>query len=359
MTRRIVLLLFLLFASPALGGEETVYRGENALFEDTVWEGNILVDGILTIPPGVTLEIRPGTTVRFTHSDPHGVGIGEHEIFVQGRLKAVGTAEAPILFTSAESQGWPGAWGAINMMVSEEGNRLEHCIIEYAYRGFHAHFSRMEIRNATFRNNVRGMQFQESDVVISRSRVAENLNGMQFRDSQVLLEDTIVADNAWGVRCVYSEVELRRCRIERNLVNGVNLRDSTIVAAGNAFVGNRRGIYLQRSRGTVEGNTVLDSSEHGIFLEDSDCRVLGNDIHGNGRSGVRWVNSRGLLQGNNLSGNGAYAMVNDGTGPANARGNWWGTTDPQQIVLMVRDGRERTGKGEIDFAEPLAAPPLN
>ncbi|MDO3379633.1 right-handed parallel beta-helix repeat-containing protein [Geoalkalibacter halelectricus] len=355
--RALILIALLLF--PVQAGAELVYRGMETLWQDTVWEGEVLIDGILTVAPEVTLEIRPGTVVRFTPMDSFGDGIGEHEIFIQGRLKAVGTAEQPIRFTSSDPNPGPASWGAINMMLSEdEENLLVHCIIEYAYRGFHAHFSRARVSDSLLRRNMRGFQFQESTVVIERCRVEDNVNGLQFRDSTVLLKDTWVSGSFWGVRCVYSEVDLVDCRIENNLINGVNLRDSTLRAQGNLIIGNRRGLYLQRSQGTVHGNLVTDSSEHGIFLEESDVVITGNRILANGRSGVRWLNAQGRLEGNHIEGNGLYAVSNEGDTPLAAAGNWWGTADPQEIALLARAASADEQRGAILLQNPLPVAPV-
>lgn len=356
--RGVLLALLLLTAAASVAAEPLTYRGEETLYQDTVWAGEVLVDGILTVAAGTTLEIRPGTTVRFTRLDSNGDGIGEHEIFIQGVLLALGTASAPIRFTSAAAAPVPGDWGALNMMASEADNRLEHCVVEYAYRGFHAHFARTRLENSEFSRNVRGLQFQESTVAIEGCRVVDNLNGIQFRDSAVQLVDSLVADNYWGVRGVYSDVRLAGCRIERNLVNGVNLRDSSLQASGNRVAANRKGLYLQRSRGVVAGSDLLDNSEHGILLEESDCRVEGNRIAGNGRAGVKWVNSSGRLAGNDLADNGEYALVNDGAAPVDARGNWWGSGETSLIAAAVRDGADRGGAGPVDAGEPLVAAPL-
>jgi len=355
--RGLLALLLLLVAALPAAAESLVYRGEQTLYRDTVWSGDVLVDGILTVAAGVTLEIRPGTTVRFTRFDSNGDGIGEHEIFIQGVLHAAGTAEAPILLTSTEEVPAPGDWGAINMMASDVDNLLAHCIVEYAYRGFHAHFARASLADVLFRRNVRALQFQESTVTLDRCRVVDNLNGMQFRDSTVAVRDSLIAGNYWGMRSVYSEIEVVGCRVEGNLVNGLNLRDSTVLASGNRVVGNRKGLYLQRARGTVVGNDLLDNSEHGIFLEQSDCQVTANRIHGNGRSGVKWVDSGGRLTGNDLSDNGEYALVNDGVGAVDARGNWWGSAEAAEIAVAVRDAADRSGVGAVDFGTPLDAPP--
>ena len=89
--------------------------------------------------------------MRFTRFDSNGDGIGEHELFAQGRLLAQGSAAAPILFTSAQPEPQPGDWGALNLMTSEDPpSLLEHVTVEYGYRGFHAHFSRAELHDCSF-----------------------------------------------------------------------------------------------------------------------------------------------------------------------------------------------------------------
>lgn len=351
MNGRWALLLLILFL-PGVVHAETVYRGEQSLWQDTVWSGDILIDGILTIPAGVSLEIRPGSRVRFTRFDSNGDGIGEHEIFIQGVLKAQGTADNPILFTSAEAQPVPGDWGAVNMMAAEEENRFTHCRIEYAYRGFHSHFSDATVSHCEFVRNVRGMQFQEATVTISDCQVWNNFNGIQFRDSRVRLKNFVLHDNHWGLRCVYSEVTLEEGEVTGNLINGVNLRDSTLEGSRLRVVGNRKGIYLQGSKGTVRDSELLNNSEHGILLEKSEAMVSRNRISGNGRAGILWRDSTGSLRDNRLGGNGEYALVNEGPGPVDARGNAWGSLDPAEIAGLIRDGVDRPGLGVVDAAGP-------
>jgi hypothetical protein len=353
-------LLLLVVPISAIADEVLVYQGEQTIFEDTVWNGDILIDGILTVAAGVTLEIRPGSQIRFTRFDSNGDGIGEHEIFSQGIIRVIGTVDEPVLFTSAEAEPRPGDWGAINMMVSEEENLLENCIVEYAYRGFHAHYSQARLLNSTFRNNIRGAQFQESQVVIDGCRFLDNNNGMQFRDSKVTLRGSTISGSHWGLRCVYSDLKMSGCTIENNLVNGVNIRDGKIEARGNRIVGNRRGLYLQRSEAQVVGNDLSANSEHGIFLEESTVEVVDNRLANNGRAGVRWLNSKGRLARNLIANNGVYGFINDGTTAVNTRNNWWGSANPTDIVAAIRDGNDRSGLGLVDSRYPLMQPlPFN
>jgi len=246
------------------------------------------------------------------------------------------------------------------MMVSEEENLLQHCVVEYGYRGFHAHFSWARLQNSTFRKNMRGAQFQESQVVIDTCHFLDNKNGVQFRDSKVVLRHSSISGSQWGLRCVYSDLELTGCVVENNLINGVNIRDGKIAARGNRIVGNRRGLYLQRSEGQVVGNDLSGNSEHGIFLEDSTAEVVDNRLTENGRAGVRWLNSKGRLARNLIAENGVYAIINDGLTDVAARHNWWGTAEQADIVAAIRDGRNRPGLGLVDNRYALVRPlPFN
>lgn len=352
----VLLLVLVVSIGLANAAEPLRYAGEQTIWQDTVWDGEIVIDGILTVAPGVTLEIRPGSIVRFTRFDSNADGIGEHELFFQGTLRALGTAERPILFTSAEPSPRRGDWGAINMMTSEVDNLLEHCVIEYAYRGFHAHFAQAVLRDCLLRENVRGAQFQESRVSIERCRLLDNSNGLQFRDSEVELLDSQVARNQWGVRCVYSTLTMRGCLVEENLINGLNAREGTLSIVGNRIVGNRRGLYLQKCFAEAGGNDLSFNSEHGIFLEEGDVELYENRVTGNGRAGVRWLNAAGRMMHNAVFDNGEYALINDGAGPVDARSNWWGDTSPQAIAAAVRDGADRAGMGPVDAGNPLTQP---
>lgn len=329
------------------------YSGENTIWKNTVWEGDILIDGVVTVAPGVTLEIRPGTTVRFTRFDSNGDQIGEHELFVQGHLLARGTADKPILFTSAEEIPNSGDWGAINMMASMSENILKYCRVEYAYRGFHAHFGRARLEHSRFVKNRRAAQFQESDVQIDSCEFVANLNGLQFRDSTVTIANAHVRDSYWGLRCVNSDVQISDTIVENNRINGINFRESRIKLSRVTIRHNRRGLYLQRTSGTVDDSLLFDNSEHGLFVEESNVAVKQTTIADNGRAGVRVVDADLSLEDNQILSNDLYAVVNDGSTDLLITGNWWGTTDMRSIADMVRDGNNRQGLGLISLQKPL------
>lgn len=330
------------------------YRGESTIYQDTVWQGEVLVDGILTIADGATLEIRPGTRVRFARRDTNADGIGESEIFAQGHLIAKGTLLQPIVFTSAEIHPRRADWGALNMMSDEGGNLLEHCVVEYAYRGFHAHFSSAQLRHSLFRSNQRAAQFQESDVVIDNCIFENNFNGLQFRDSRVQMSNSRVSGNHWGVRAVFVELQMMNNRIENNLTNGISLRDSSARLVANLIQSNRRGLYLQRCQADVSRNRISANREHGIYLEESQAQVQENQILDSGRSGIKIFNLTGRIENNHISGSGEFTFFNAGTADFSIGANWYGAAD---VLPQILDGQNRPGAGILTLAVPQASQP--
>jgi len=349
---KFLLIILLLFPVAATAVE---YHGESTIYEDTVWQGEVLIDGILTIAMGATLEIRPGTRVRFSHIDNNGDGIGESELYAQGRFIALGTPEEPIIFTSAAKYPAPGDWGALNMMVSENGeNQLANCLVEYGYRGFHSHYSISALRSSTFRYNQRGAQFQESTVSIRDCDFSHNFNGIQFRNSKVVLENSRITDNNWGIRAVYVELQMNGTRIERNRTNGISLRDSKLQMYDNTVVDNRRGIYLQRSQGKLIGNSIKHNREHGIYLEDSIVDVQANLIGSNGRSGLKVLDAEGLIEDNRFEQNTEFTFYNAGTEDFHVGPNWYGNLGRKPTLM---DGHSREGLGLLLVSPSLSRRP--
>jgi hypothetical protein len=82
--------------------------------------------------PAVTLNIAAGVTVAFDDFVATGILVGSSDAR-QGNLVADGTAEAPILFTSASAAAAPGAWQGIYFRYySTSAPRISHARFEYA-----------------------------------------------------------------------------------------------------------------------------------------------------------------------------------------------------------------------------------
>ncbi|MFO1533732.1 MAG: hypothetical protein ABR562_08600, partial [Thermoplasmatota archaeon] len=116
--------------------------------------------------------VDPGTVVRFhkqpdhlqdawipqadgyvqDHNDPTGhVGYRESHVQVYGRIVAVGTKEAPILFTSAEAHPEYADW---NQLVLASGSRLENVTAEYMHNGINVNGDHVVLRNIVARESL-------------------------------------------------------------------------------------------------------------------------------------------------------------------------------------------------------------
>jgi len=87
--------------------------------EDTVWSEDMIIDGIVTVKGGAVLTIEPGVVIRGKN--------GAALVIAQGsRLEAVGTADAPIVFTSSQAEGSRarGDWGGIVLLGEASTNLM-------------------------------------------------------------------------------------------------------------------------------------------------------------------------------------------------------------------------------------------
>jgi parallel beta-helix repeat protein len=325
--------------------------------KDQTWSGTVVIDGVVQFAPEANLTIMPGTNVKFTKTDTDKDGIGENELYVQGSITANGTKDKPIVFTSAEEHKRPGDWGAVNIMVSEgRKNELSNCIIEYGYRGFHMHFSKATIKDSQLRNNYLGIQCQDSQLDVTGCTISGNRGALVFKDSKLLIKDCMLTNNYWGVRFLYGEAELTGNTVIGNMINGITFRETKVRASGNRLRGNRKGFSAEQAHVELSDNIVENSVESGIYLKHSTGSVSGNIITRNGNSGISIEDSDVKITDNEITDNSLYAIDNNGTMDVDARGNWWGTTDPALISGILFDRAKAQGLGAVEYSPAAQSP---
>ncbi len=334
---KVLFILILLFPGAALASGGILRLHDQTYNIDQTWSGKVIIDGVIQFGPKATLTVLPGTKVEFTRNDAHGIGIGENEIYIQGRLVAKGTADKPIVFTSAEKTKRPGDWGAVNIMVSQgKINRLSHCIIEYGYRGFHMHFSKASITDSSLRHNYMGIQCQDSSLDIERCEINDNECGaIVFRDSRLKIRDCNIHDNPWGIRFLYGRADITGNVLTGNILNGITFSGAKVRVSGNILRGNRKGISADKSRVEITGNVLAENYESGLYLKRSKGVVTGNQITGNGYTGISVTDSDVKITGNNIRANCIWAIDNGGKQDVDAAGNWFGPSfrvDPARLL---------------------------
>ncbi len=199
--------------APALKLKDSVIEGE------VIWSGVVRIDGIVTVKKTGHLTIKPGTVIRFEPGDLDGDGIGDSELLVEGTLIARGTADAPIVFTSAAERPKESDWKYLYLDFAREAE-LDYVISEYAYSGLQVHFCRARVTNSIFRYNVDGLRFSTVKLYAAGNRIYANRHGLRYeeRGSDARLHHNDIRDNQIGIFVVTRSED--KARIEQNNITG-------------------------------------------------------------------------------------------------------------------------------------------
>ena len=264
------LLLLALFSATGCAERRVTEVGMTTLQKDTIWSGVVKVTGDVYVPPGVTLTIAAGSTVKFARIDEasgrnffgyDSPYYPQAEIIVRGRLLAQGTKENIIVFTSAERDAKPADWGAINLLGCE-GNVIEYCKILFAYNGIHAHGAAVRISRCEFSKNGLAISVKkeeetpgvpwfgkEADITATHNLIHNNKGGITYRNSRALISYNTIKDN--------------------KLFGVWPKETNNALVSYNEIEGNQKGVYLYHSRGTAfRFNNICNNKEYNIAIAD-------------------------------------------------------------------------------------------
>ncbi len=223
--------LLALTACAPLAKAPVVQRLHNlVLTEDTVWRGSILIDGEVKVAKGAVLTIEPGTDIAFVPKDLNQDGLGDGTLNIEGRLRALGTPEAPIRFRSAAEHPQPGDWLEIHADFSKEIH-LRYCEIRDSAYTLHAHFTRGLVEDCHIHNNIDGCRLGEATFTWRHNLIENNQGkGINFRNAKVEIRRNLIRRNGAGIFLFESD---RTSVVEENniLLNRDNFRLGDFYAA--------------------------------------------------------------------------------------------------------------------------------
>lgn len=320
--------------------------GDTFLDRDRTLSGDMIVDGVIRVAPAATLRIEPGSRLFFTFRDTDGDGIGENGIFLQGTLDARGTSERPIgFYPEGAPAGSRGRWDSINFMVSESGgNLLDHVEISGAYRGLHAHFSKVTGRHLRIAGCFRGIQFQESEVALSDVLVRDSGSALRCRDSNVRLERFRSSGTTTGVNILRSAATLLDPSIDRPGWYGFRIRESRLTVTGGRVRGGLTGVSLQEGKARIREVRAEESGLAGFAAQESDVTMDGSRSRGGRLDGISVTGGAVVWAGGEISGFGRHAVKLRGPADVSLRG------------VEIRGG---AGRGELPvFYDGKVAPGL-
>lgn len=196
-----------------------------------------VMTGDVTVATGVTLTIEPGVVVQANATS--------RQLRVDGSLSAVGTAGAPITFTSTMDSA-PGEWNRIYFPAGSGSSTLKYVNVRYGGNGSSASSGMVDAR---------GGSLTIEDSTISRSAVS----GLRASGSSTTLT-------------------VRRTKLE-----------------SNGFVGSSKqgnGLYVLETRVVVEDSAFWSNAVDGLFIATGSgyslppSEITGSSIWANGQYGV-------------------------------------------------------------------------
>lgn len=301
-----------------ISAADSLHRDET-LAQDTHWQGNVVVEGSLIVPPHVTLTVAPGTTVRFRSPSPSAPAV----LLVQGRLEAKGTADRPVAFLPAVAPALAGDWQGIVILGSDKRNLLEQCRIEGATTALDVAFSTVTLEGVNIAASDTGLRLQESLATVHGGAIADTLVACDLAAAELEMKETRLEAGGTGILATASSLFLARSDISGNNRCGIAAADCRILLDGNSVIGNGCGIYLKGGEGTVKRNRIDRNRDTGLHLSGARLKVMGNDIADNGRSGMVTEDNLAVAWGNSFQDNRLHDLEHRGTAPLRAMGNWW------------------------------------
>lgn len=218
---------------------------ENGLIDrDSTWSGEVRLDRDILVFPNVTLTIAPGTHIIFAPTrtsliEPRFL-FTKHELLVQGRLMAKGSAEAAIIFTSGDVKPAEGNWAGIILDNPKGGDSLlEYCRIEYAEIGVYCINASPQINKSLLQNNQTGIICQ--------------------RGSHPHINANVIKSGEIGIACWDKAApKIENNEISQEKQAGLVWAEATPVLMRNSIRGNKYGLYgdesLEWANNQIEGN---------------------------------------------------------------------------------------------------------
>lgn len=344
MERKKIATLFVGFALVALiavglillGGEKRIAVPENfsvksgILEHDEVWSGEVLITDTVEVPQGVTLTIEPGTVVKFKHwrhgyAEPEGrVGL-----IVDGTLKAIGTPDQPIWFTSDATDPMNGDWEGIHFHNASDASIIKYAIVEFAnHSNISMWNSSPTISHVISRwNNSEGIYLESHcSPVIEYCMIYQNgFNGIameQFNENVCIQHNYIAYNGSSGIHHMASSSTIRHNVIVGNQ-NGISFMDNSFALVEHSLIRDSRGAAIWSETGGSSAVIRLNT------IENNPCALGGFEF------------SPFVLEFNNLlsSGDAEIALEEEAAGTVVVENNWWGTTDAQEISERIAAGR--------------------
>ncbi|MBI5630186.1 MAG: right-handed parallel beta-helix repeat-containing protein [Elusimicrobia bacterium] len=258
--------------------------------EGASWSGKVRLLGDVYVPPGVTLEILPGTEIGFApeslctnHHGRYARSAGRCRILVAGRLKAEGEAASRIRFGGGEP------WGGIHFMPGSSGSLARADVSGSEIGGVNG-FGRagLFLREVSFKRNAWGISWRGGTLSMEDGLFEDNVVGIALSLGTLSWKGGRLKGGESGLELLNrSRAKLEGVRLDNGRGHGATISGGCLTARGSIFLSHAGAGLLVKAGGRAElSGCVLEKNAWGLSLQEGlaelqDCRVLDN-----GRAGV-------------------------------------------------------------------------
>lgn len=249
-----------------------------------------LVMGDLYVPANATLNIQAGATIKFGP---------DAEFIVDGEIGFQGSSSSQVVLTSQKSTPEVSDWKGIRLNNEAVNHSWDHLTIEYASEGIYV----------------------EDQVTLNIDQCALRFNrvGIKFDPG--------------------SDGSVTQCVIEDNRDYGIHIQSNAVVASPT--IQNNQIVRTSGLNGSYYGYAIYFNGQSNSLVQGNE---LSNNLYGvymQGHVNLQY-NPTPSITGNNFFNNSRYNLYalsynNAAQVQIDASGNWWGTTDVNQISSKVYD----------------------
>ncbi len=186
------------------------------------------------------------------------------------------------------------------------------------------------------------LSYVKSTTVVTENLLSENVAKVSYYAPILVMGAT---SGGYITRPTITKNLITNNYRETTISYGIMLSGATAIIRDNTITGNEGGGIWSRMGSSsyfqgpetlliIEDNVITENALEGIYIVNNlpGASITGNTVSNNGGTGVSVGTGEYVIHGNNIFGNG-YG-VSAGV-PTDAPLNWWGTTDPNEIALMV------------------------
>lgn len=187
---------------------------------DETWKPDrtYIVHGTLEIPGDVTLEILPGTVVKFDRDAQIKVSGLKAKLKVGTPLRQT-TLDEPVYLTSNNANPGEGDWKGILFDITRDATSyLRGAVVEYAEIALDIKTTSPAVLDCTLRNNETAIALDGSDSIIQYNDIVENEIGISTieRQNRPQIQYNNIKNNEIGIFCENVQSIIRQNNFEKN-----------------------------------------------------------------------------------------------------------------------------------------------